>query len=252
MSDIKSPAGVVGVQWQEDKPDAEQNKRDVPANKVAETYEETARGTNDSITILGIPIDLMTSQVQASIGGLVSEVQFLKSKVKRYEAPMVKANAEAPNANGPVEALAGDRLVYAMDKTLAVPPEAGFTRELALVVVNTFEDVRKSSGILAANAVLADVAAEIQSSPLQSELVGLIGGPVLGALLSKPDHVELPSDPGAPPPSTADRVREAVEARGYSVAGLEMKLSFTVASVRVETGQSALQAIGLADHILKS
>lgn len=249
MSDITSPAGVVGVQWQEEKPasDGEQNKRDVPANKVVETYEETARGINDSITILGIPIDLMTTQAQAAIGGLVSEVQFLKSKVRRYEALMAKAGADAPS-----EALAGDRLIYAMDKTLAAPPQPGFDRELALVVVNTFEDIRKSSGLLAANAVLADVVAEIQGSPLQAEHVGIIGGPVLGVLLSKSDHADAPQQPGAAPATTADRVREAVEARGYTVAGLDMNLSFTVASVRVETGQSALQAIGLADHILKS
>lgn len=249
MSDIKSPTSVVGVQWQEEKPasDGEQNKRDVAANKVVETYEETARGINDSITILGIPIDLMTTQVQAAIGGLVSEVQFLKSKVRRYEASMAKTEAGVPSG-----ALAGDRLFYALDKALAVPPQTGFSRELTLVVVNTFEDIRKSSGILAANAVLADVAAEIQDSSLQAELVGVIGGPVVGALLLKPDYVSLPQEQGVAPPTTADLVREAVEARGYSVAGLEMNLSFTVASVRVETGQSALQAIGLADHILKS
>lgn len=257
MSDITSPTGVVGVQWQEEKPasDGEQNKRDVPANKVAETYAETSRGINDSITILGIPVDLMTTQVQATIGGLVSEVQFLKTKVKRYEASMA-ANAaqQGGQAEGavPVETLVGERLLQALDKALSIQPQPGFVRELALIVVNTFEDIRKSSGVLAANSVLADVSAAIQTGPITAEPVGIVGGPVVAALLTRMEFAELPQEPDEAPLTTADRVRQTVEGQGYAVAGLDMNLSFTVASVRVETGQSALQAIGQADHILRA
>lgn len=249
MSDITSPTGVVGVQWQEEKPasDGEQNKRDLPANKVAETYEESARGVNDSITILGIPADLMTTQVQATIGGLVSEVQFLKTKVKRYEASIKQSEDSLPE-----ETLVGERFLKTLDKALSTPPQTGFVRELALVVVNTYEDIRKSSGVLAANSVLEDVAAEIKAGPITAEPAGIVGGPVVAALLTRMEADQLTAEPDAAPLTTADRIRQTVEARGYTVAGMDMTLSFTVASVRVETGQSALQAIGQADHILKS
>lgn len=250
MSDITSPTGVVGVQWQEEKasPDGEGSNRDVPANKVAETYEETARGISDSITILGIPAELMTTQVQATIGGMVSEIQFLKSKVKRYET---SKNREQGTESG--ELSVGERLIRELETALSLAPPVGFTRELVLTVVNTFEDIRKSSGILAATSVIEDVASEMRASELDVNPVGLLGGPVIAALLTRPDVTVAPEAPeqggGV---TTADKVRGIVESKGYSVAGLDMKVSFTVASVRVEAGQSALQAIGQADHILKS
>jgi hypothetical protein len=154
MSEITSPAGVVNVQWQEEKPadDAERKGREVPASKVAETYEENARAIADHITILGIPIELMTNQVQAMIGGLVSETAFLKSKIKRLER--VPDSSDRP-------ILEGAHFLSVLETSLKSISPPGSITELVLVTVNTFEDIRKSSGILAANAVLADVAAHI-------------------------------------------------------------------------------------------
>lgn len=249
MSDITSPQGVVGVQWQEDKPasDGDAHKRELPANKVIETYEETARGVSDSITILGIPAELMTTQVQATIGGLVAEVQFLKSKVKRYEASLPSSQPRTQEA-----LLVGEELILHLDKSLSKAQPEALVRELALIVVNTFEDIRRSSGVLAANAVLADVVLELQSSSLEVQSAGLVGGPIIAVLLAKPEVTGEVHESGQVSKTTADLVREIVEGRGYAVAGLDMKLSFTVASVRVETGQSALQVIGQADHIIRS
>jgi hypothetical protein len=51
--------------------DGDQKQHELPASKVVESYEETAREISDKITILGIPVDLMTTQVRAAIGGLV-------------------------------------------------------------------------------------------------------------------------------------------------------------------------------------
>lgn len=251
MSDIPPPSGVIAVQRREDRPhqEGEQKKHEPPANKVAETYEETARGINDKITILGIPVDLMTTQVKATIGGLVSEVEHLKAKVKRYESAMAKGDSASPEA-----LLVGDAFVQALDQVLAGAPTLGQSWQLALITVNTFEDVRKSSGLLAANTVLADVVAEIQNSPLKAATIGLIGGPSIAALLPAPDtpSVDIASADSDAPLTVADKVRMTVEDAVYSVAGLEMKLSFTVASVKVEPGQDALQAIGQADHVLRS
>jgi hypothetical protein len=248
MSEITTPTGISPVHWQEEKPgqDGDQSRREHPASKVAETYEETSRGISDKITILGIPIDLMTSQVQASIGGLVSEVSYLKTKVKRYEAKMSKAEGGAPE-----DLLSGDRFVFALDKVLAVAPPPGQIRKLALVVVNTFEDIRKSSGILAANSVLADVVAALQQSALVASPVGLVGGPIVAAVLTELEEA-TPLVEGETPITAADRVRAVLEAQPYAVSGLEMNLSFAVSSVQLETGQSGLQAIGQADHVLRS
>ena len=181
--------------------------------------------------------------------GLVSEVEHLKSKVRRYESAMNKSGDEAPDA-----LLVGDRYIQVLDRALTSAPSSGQSRQLALITVNTFEDIRKSSGLLAANTVLADVVAEVQNSPLEATPIGLIGGPSIAALLTETDNLDSLPDAtdGEAQLTVADKVRITVEDAVYSVAGIEMKLSFTVASVKVETGQDALQAIGQADHVLRS
>ncbi|MEQ8736176.1 MAG: hypothetical protein RIC29_14715 [Rhodospirillaceae bacterium] len=252
MSEITKPANVTQVQWQEEKPRDEQHRGEHAPNKVAETYEESAYAFNDKITILGIPIDLMTTQVQATIGGLVAEVDHLKTKVKRYEG------GQGGKAAAPTSALlTGEQYIAALDQALSEPPPHGMHRQLALIVVNTYEDIRKSSGVLAANSALADVVMEITNAGLSVTPVGIVGGPTIGALLTEPDVMEpknpKPSKPEDPPPlTTADKVRAAVDQKTYTVSGIDMHLSFTVAAVRVVTGQSALQAIGQVDHVLRS
>jgi hypothetical protein len=76
----------------------------------------------------------MTAQVQATIAGLVSEIDHLKVRVKRYERTKAKND---PNADSGY--LFGEAFIRALDKALDGPPPAGYIRELVLVVVNTFE-----------------------------------------------------------------------------------------------------------------
>lgn len=249
MPDINPPSSVTAVHWQEEKPanDGQQQRQEPPPDKVAETYQETARGTGDKITIMGIPAELMTPQVSATIGGLVSEVDHLKSKVRRYEAAMKNTADGVPEG-----LLMGDRFINVLERALNSAVSSGQSRHLVLVVVNTFEDIRKSSGLLAANSSLADVVSEIQQSELDPNTIGLIGGPTIAVLLTDAGFAQQEtSNEDGTLVTLSDRVRATVEGTAYSVSGIDMKLSFTVASVRVEAGQEALQAIGQADHILR-
>ncbi len=146
MPDINLPNGIVNVQWQEEKSpnDGEHKHRDPSAEKVTETCEESSRAVTDKITFLVIPISLMTTQVQSAIAGLVLEVENLKVRLKRYERQ--KANKDG--GNDETEYLSSEAFIRALDKSLAVPPPPGYLRELVLVVVNTYEDIRQSSGLL--------------------------------------------------------------------------------------------------------
>ena len=250
MPEINLPNEIVNVQWQEEKSpqDGEQKPRDPSAEKVAETYEESSRTVTDNITFLGIPINMMTTQVQSAIAGLVMEVENLKVRLKRYERGKANKDGNEEAAYLSIEAFKG-----ALDKSLAVPPPPGYVRELVLVVVNTYEDIRQSSGLLSANETLAEVASRIGEANLGAAPIGLVGGPTVSALLTHPEqHSDSPEDTTDPPLSTADVVRQAIEASAYTVAGLDMALRFRVASIRVETGQSAEHAIGQADHVLRS
>ncbi len=178
-----------------------------------------------------------------------SEVDHLKAKVKRYESAISRKDGGVPGA-----LLVGDRFIQVLDQVLESAPPPGQYRQLALIEVNTFEDIRKRSGLLAANTVLADVIGEIQDSPLEATPIGLVGGQSIGALLTDMDHEsdQVATNTDDTPLTVADKVRLLVEEAAYTVAGLDMKLSFTVASVRAEMGQDALQALGQVDHVLRS
>lgn len=250
MPDINLPSGIVNVQWQEDRAreDGDQKPRDPPAEKVAESYEESSRSVTDKITILGIPVSLMTTQVQSTIAGLVAEVDHLKARLNRFERA-----AARPDDEPDIDFLSNHAFVRALDKALSVPPTAGYIRELVLVVVSPYEDIRQSSGLLSANETLAEVATRISESGHGAAPIGLIGGPTVAALLTQPEPaVDTNEDEDVEVPSTADIIRRVLEASAYTVAGLDMALRFRVSSVRVETGQSAIHAIGQADHVLRS
>jgi len=250
MSDIKPPTNVENVKWQEEKPkqDGGHRGQEPPPEKVAETYEEHNRSVTDKISILGIPIDLMTTQVQSTIAGLVSEVDYLKARVKRYEKQLLGTDTKPVD-----DVLLGEYFISTLDRALSLPLPNDHIREFVLVVVNTYEDIRTSSGLLSANTVLADVASRISSAALGAAPVGLVGGPMIAALLTKPDLSPTgQAKPEEIPISTADSIRGVLEETGYTVAGLDMALRFTVVSLPVEAGQSALQALGQCDHVLRS
>ena len=130
-----------------------------PAKKVAATYEEVAKAkpADDRVTILGIPVEQITPATQAALGGLVAEINFLRGVVKRHERA-------APRKGEPQGALVLDpeTFVKALGAALAAPAPEGAGWVLALVHVQTYEDIRRSSGLLAANGVLADVAQRLK------------------------------------------------------------------------------------------
>ena len=250
MPDINLPNGIVNVKWQEEKesPDGKPKNREAPSEKVAESYEENSGSVSDKITVLGIPIDLMTIQVQSTIAGLVSEVENLKVRLKRYERG--RSGEEQGNEN---QYLHSESFTRELEKLLLAPPTPGYVRELVLIVVRTYEDIRQSSGLLSANETLAEVATRIGEADLGAAPTGLIGGPTVAALLTRPAQVfEGPLKESEDGPTTAEIVRGIIESEPYSVAGLDMNLRFRVASVPVKTGQSPEQAIGQADHLLRS
>ena len=60
---------------------------------------------------MGLSIDLMTTQVQVTIAGLVSEVDHLNARVKRYER-----SRNTDEMNSVLGNLVGGSFVHALDK----------------------------------------------------------------------------------------------------------------------------------------
>jgi len=250
MPDINLPNGIVNVKWQQDResPGGQSNNQDAPADKVVESYEENSLSVSDKVTVLGIPIDLMTIQVQSTIAGLVAEVENLKVRLKRYER-----TRGSKNYGEEKHYLHSESFTRELEKLLGSPPPSGYVRELVLIVVRTYEDIRQSSGLLSANETLAEVATRIGESDLGATPIGLIGGPTVAALLTRPAEVVAgPIQDSGNMPTTADTVRGVIELEPYSVGGLDMNLRFRVSSVPIVTGQSSEQLIGQADHLLRS
>src|SRR5690606_23947337 len=94
---------------------------------------------------------------KAALGGLIAEINHLRGQVKRYEK---HAPRKGDSAEGGV--LQPEGFLRALNAALGQPAPAGAAWTLVLVHVPTYEDVRRSSGLLAANGVLADVGQRLQ------------------------------------------------------------------------------------------
>lgn len=212
------------------------------AKKAVATYEEAAKTkpADDRITILGIPVEQITPATQAALGGLVAEINFLRGVVKRQE----RAARKPDNQNSGV--LEPEAFVKALGGALAQPPVEPASWAIVLIHVPTYEDIRRSSGLLAANGVLADVAQRVKDfqEAASFTLVGYAGGSNLAgltALAPDQDAAEL-----------ARAVRTRLTTGGYAVGGIEMALVIKVAVALVGAGESATLALGRADHLLRS
>lgn len=235
-----------------------------PAKKVVATYEEAAKTqpADDRITILGIPVEQITPATQAALGGLVAEINYLRGLVKRHEK--TSGRQKGDHRSGSV--LEPESFLRALGTSLAQAPPLGGRWVLVLVHVPTAEDIRRSSGLLAANGVLGDVASRLKdfrldlgtsgaveptptvasmatALPLTFTVVGYAGGFNLAGLTAlPPDHDQ---------DALAHAVRGHLTASAYTVGGLDMAVAVKVAAAVIGEGESATLALGRADHLLR-
>jgi hypothetical protein len=288
MSDIQHATNVALVQVREDgrgHGGAAGRDQGPPAKKVADAYTQSAKSKplDDRITILGIPAEQITPATQAALASLVQEVNFLRSAVRRFEGGAVLTKREDVPADG--EVLPQDVLSIQLLKLLAHPAEAGTARVLVLGYLSTFEDVRRSSGLLAANSLLSDLAlrmnrAEFFADP-STEVPEDNSPPQMVPVKGKNGKVKMVPVPKAPTPGlhkfrvmgfaggsslvgvaevpqypldetyVARQVRDQCLATGFNVSGIEMSVAFSVAAIVISANEGALTAMGRADHLLR-
>lgn len=251
MSDISQPASLPMVQRRlegRSQGGGNPNPNGPPAKKVAETYQQIDRTkpVDDRITILGIPADQITPPTQAALASLVAENNFLRSAVKRLEKI---AQADSHAALGDATA--------ALTDALAAPAAPTETRVIVYAYLNTFDDVRRSSGLLAAKSLLADLSFRfstakaavslVQGTPPESFAMvasGIIGGAAVAGVMSFPTS-------NFEDTVVARQVRDAVTAEGFNVGGIDMAISLTVGATRVSRGEGFLTALGRVDHLIR-
>jgi hypothetical protein len=253
MPDIPQPTGLPAVDTRREGRGAGGESAGRPAKRVVETYQEAdrVRPLDDKITIIGIPIAQITASTQAALAGLVAENATLRAQVRRLET-------RAPNAP---PLLPRDAFVARLGELLSGAPGPGLAWMLILVHVQTYEDIRRSTGLLAANSALADAGERLRQLelhapaaegaaptaappvPVPLSLVGSAGGLSLGALIAAPS--------GTDPATFSRQVRDGLSASGYDVAGLSMALALKVACAAVTAGESALLALARVDHLTR-
>lgn len=176
----------------------------------------------------------------------MAEINYLRGLVKRYERGGQRKGEEATTI---LEPAAFGR---ALDAALAKEPPEGDTWVAVMVHVSTYEDIRRSSGVLAANATLADAASRLRDLEIplgeggsaRLSTMGYAGGSNLAGVMSLPAQ-ELDTD------AVAAWVREKILTGAYNVAGIEMSLAITVAAAAVGPGKSGLLALARTDHLLR-
>jgi hypothetical protein len=225
--------------------------------RVAEVYQESerVRPLDDRITIIGIPIEQITPTTQAALAGLVAENATLRAQVRRLERGSIIAKKSGT-------LLERDGFIAKLQELLASSPGTNGAWLLSLIHVQTYEDIRRSSGLLAANTALDDVGHRLQQldfgmpnianddepadAPLPRTTTslaasGYLGGLTLGALFAAPASAD--------PTALAQDLHDTLTEDGYDVAGLSMALAIKTAAAVVGAGESALLAIARVDHL---
>jgi hypothetical protein len=231
--------------------------RGQPPKKVAASYQEVARAkpVDDRITILGIPVEQITPVTQAALAGLVAEINHLRNIVKRHD----RGGDKRGGAQNEAAILEPEAFLRSLGATLSQPPGEGTSWMLVLIHVATYEDIRRSMGLLAANSALADVAHRLKDLRLSTSagltqgdnptvsfvLLGYAGGSNIAAVAALP-HDDLDSA------AVIKSVRDHLLGSGYVVGGIDMALALSVAAAAVGSGESALLALGRADHLLRT
>ena len=247
MPDIPQPETVKTVERRLDgQPKGQGGQPRPQPRKQVETYAETERVTprDDRIPILGIPFEQITPATQAALAGLVAEINYLRGLVKRYE----RGPRKGDEATAILEPAAFGR---ALDAQLAAEPAESDTWVAVMVHVATYEDIRRSSGVLAANATLADVAARLRDIELpvgagrgvKLACMGYAGGSNLAGVMALPQQ-DLDAD------AVANFVKGRLQSSAYNVAGIDMALAISVAAAAVGAGESGLLALARTDHLL--
>ncbi len=250
MPDIPQPTGLPGVDTRTDRRrQGGGDGRSPAARRAAETYQEAdrARPFDDSVTIIGIPIEQITNSTRAALAGLVAENATLRAQVRRLETRLPAGAAPAMLDREP--------FLASFTELTGTPAGPGLAWSLFLIHVETYEDIRRSSGVLAANTVLADVGQRLRdvhltwpvegpaATTVPMACLGAIGGLTLVALASTPLDAELPV--------LCHQIRDQLSATGYDVAGLSMALAMKVAGATISRAESPLLAIARVDHLTR-
>jgi len=265
MNEIQQPTNIALVKPRDDGRGQGKAREDrPPPKKVVEAYQETSKSkpVDDRITILGIPAEQITPATQAALASLVAEINFLRGAVRRLESGAALVKREAPPVEG--EMLPPDVLMAQLGRLVQAAPPPGVCRILVLAYLGTFEDVRRSSGLLAANTLLADVAqrfARAEFTPtaeaaepaaalplapgrFKFRLAGFAGGSSLAGV------AELPGE-AVDETHISRQVRDHCLATGFNVAGIEMSVALAVAAVVISPNEGAVTALARADHLLR-
>ena len=286
MPDIKEPEAVTLVKGRLEGrgQDSGKGAPDQPPKKVAETYEEAdrAKPADDSITILGIPIEQITSTTHAALSGLVAENNYLRNALARHERGSRRgAEGKRPQKHegSSTPLLDYSALVGTLGAAIARTPGEDASWVLILVHLKTYETLRRSSGLLAANGALDDVGhrftqariggsvpepsapveTSILSSPAEAPvslvgqdaaavrlaLVGSAGGSSIAGLAALPTAAMDTT-------AIARAVRDHICESGFHVGGVDMALEIQVAAAACGVGESPLLALGRADQLLRA
>lgn len=282
MAEIKEPEAVMLVQGRlEGRGQGQgQGGAEQPPKKVAETYGETARAQpeDDIITILGIPIDKITSATHAALSGLVAENNYLRNALSRHERAARKGTQSKDAQPEQNALLVYNDFVEKLAALLMRSPGEGASWMLILIHLKTYEALRRNSGLLAANGALDDVGHRFTQIRIGHE-VAEASAPADTSILASPSeapvslaeqntgivHLSLAGyaggssiaglaavQNGADTTAIARSVRDHICESGFHVGGVDMALEIQVAAAACGLGESPLLALGRADQLLRA
>ncbi|TNE34312.1 MAG: GGDEF domain-containing protein [Alphaproteobacteria bacterium] len=195
----------------------------------------------DSASVMGIPEEELTPHVRKAIALLMEEVESLRQSLKHMTRRL--SDAETLADQDPMIPVYNRRaFVRELTRVQASVERYGTGATLVYIDLNGFKPVNDTYGHEAGDYVLAQVAARLQESVRETDIVGRLGGDEFGLILSR----TLPEDAR----HLLTRLNMLFEQRPIIWKENRLNISLSAGVIGIHGGGSAEQALNEADSAM--
>lgn len=146
----------------------------------------------DIASVLGIPERKLTPEVQNALNSMVAEMDRLRAEIDQQNHRM-KWLEEQADRHAWLRCFNRRAFMRELAKIKGFSERSGIAGSLARLDVRTCDPLRARFGMAVSDALLFQVAETVQSQIRQTDILGCLGGPCLGVIMSQATEAQAKS-----------------------------------------------------------
>jgi diguanylate cyclase (GGDEF)-like protein len=200
-----------------------------------------AWGSEDTVSLLGLPESDLTPPARAALAQLIGEVAQLHERLASSEGRVAELERLADeDALAPIS----NRRAFLrdLDRTIGYVERYGAACSVLYFDVNGLKVINDTFGHAAGDAALIHVAGLLRGNTRSSDVVGRLGGDEFGVLLARAGELAATAKAG--------RLATVVAKRPLAWQGQRIAMSVAFGAHRLTAGEDAQTALAAADRAM--